>query len=156
MPCPKKRYAADDVLNLAQLAKALDLDPRTVKPLACELGGKRFGRIWKFRWGTVMESFNAHDTKRSGQCVDGQGQHQRLAGGEPDVYRSQEGAGMDSPTTKSWEVKTKSAIEGLLQQGLTLPQTQRNNSAEVEAAARKRKSPPPDPHGLREAFGLGR
>ena len=48
-------WEADDVLSLDEVATALRLDRRTVRRVAFQLGGKRFGRRWRFRWGTVME-----------------------------------------------------------------------------------------------------
>ena len=45
----EKIYHPDDVLDLEEIAAKFDLDPRTIGPVASELGGKRFGRIWKFQ-----------------------------------------------------------------------------------------------------------
>ena len=48
------------------MAQALRLDQRIVSHIALELGGRRIGRRWRFRWGTVMEFFNnANFEKRS-------------------------------------------------------------------------------------------
>ena len=76
-------YLPDDILTLREVARALRVDPRTVRRIAFALGGKRFGCSWRFRWGTVMEYFkNANTEKRprrylAGSCAD-QGQDCRL------------------------------------------------------------------------------
>ena len=58
-------YLPDDILTLREVARALRVDPRTVRRIAFTLGGKRFGCSWRFRWGTVMEYFkNANTEKR--------------------------------------------------------------------------------------------
>ena len=44
-------YAPDDILSLREIAKELKLDPRTIKPIASQLGGRRIGYRWRFRWG---------------------------------------------------------------------------------------------------------
>lgn len=59
--------AADDILTLTEVAAALRLDPRTVRRVASELGGRRCGSRWRFRWGTVMEWFDAYTVKASKQ-----------------------------------------------------------------------------------------
>ena len=110
----------DDILSLAELAKVLQLDPRTVKRVATQLGGKCFGTRWRFRWGTVMRYFNnANDPERPRKPVDGQDQYQRRAGGEPDVSGRKKGP--EWTAARLWEVETKAAIQALLEQGLTLP-----------------------------------
>ena len=48
-------HAPDSILTLAEVAQALRLDPRTVKRVAGELGGKRIGNRWRFQWGRVLE-----------------------------------------------------------------------------------------------------
>ena len=52
-------YAPDAILTLDEVSDALRLDPRTVKRVAEELGGKRIGRRWRFQWGRVLEYFHA-------------------------------------------------------------------------------------------------
>ena len=52
--------AADDILTLAEVSAALRLDPRTVRRVASRIGGRRIGNRWRFRWGTVMEFFDAY------------------------------------------------------------------------------------------------
>ena len=75
-------WEADDVLSLDEVATALRLDRRTVRRVAFQLGGKRFGRRWRFRWGTVMEFFNAHETQEPGELLAGACRHRRPAGGQ--------------------------------------------------------------------------
>ena len=84
-------YEPDDIISLQQLAEEFKLDPRTIKPIASTLGGKRIGNRWRFRWGTVMESFNdANFTQRQRQRLVGQGDAERQAGGLQDVSPWQE------------------------------------------------------------------
>ena len=65
--------ADDDLLTLTEVSAALRLDPRTVRRVASRIGGKRIGRCWRFRWGTVMEYFSdAYLEKRPGQRLAGQ------------------------------------------------------------------------------------
>lgn len=84
-------YAENSILTLKELAEELRLDPRTVKRVASELGGRRIGNRWRFRWGTVMETFNnAHVTQRQRQRLVGQGNGERQAGSLQDVPARQE------------------------------------------------------------------
>lgn len=62
-------YPPDAILSLVEIAQALHLDRKTVSRLAYSIGGRRFGRRWRFRWGTVMESFNADKTETEGQLL---------------------------------------------------------------------------------------
>ena len=85
-------YGPDDVLSLAEVARELRLDPRTVRRVASTLGGRQFGNRWRFRWGAVMESFNdAKFTQRQRQRLVGQGDCERQAGCLPDVPARQKG-----------------------------------------------------------------
>lgn len=49
---------SDDVLTLRQVSQKFQLDPRTIRGVAFELGGKRFGNRWRFRLSVIMECFN--------------------------------------------------------------------------------------------------
>lgn len=75
-------YTPDSILSLKQLAKALRVDPRAITRIASQLGGRRFGRSWRFRWGTVMEYFNAYETQKQRWQLAGEGSDQRPAGGQ--------------------------------------------------------------------------
>jgi hypothetical protein len=111
----------DDILDLTELAKELQLAPRTVKRVASHLGDKCFGNRWRFCWGTVMERVsNAYPAKESGKSVDGQNQHQWQASSDPDVC-SRPKKEMEWTAARQWEVEKKAAIKTLLQQELTLP-----------------------------------
>ena len=75
-------YLPDTFLNLVEVSAALRLDPRSVRRIAYELGGKRVGRCWRFRWGTVMEYFNdANIKKGSWKRLAGQGDNRWGSGG---------------------------------------------------------------------------
>jgi|GEM_PF-782601 len=71
-------YGPDDILTLSQVAEKLAVDARTVIKTASALGGKRVGRSWRFRYGNVMEFFNAGVS---------QGQAQYLPAGARDPGR---------------------------------------------------------------------
>ena len=118
----------DDIISLRQLAEVFHLDPRTIKPIASELGGRRIGNRWRFRWGTVMEAFNdADSSQRQRQRLVGQGDSGREAGGLPDVPARSEG---------------RPGMEGRKRMG-----GKNNGGTQAERA--------PDPYGLRKALGLG-
>ena len=61
-------YPPDAILSLTQMAEALHLDRKTVVRLASVLGGRRFGRRWRFRWGSAMEVFNANANQGQGNA----------------------------------------------------------------------------------------
>ncbi|MDE7065390.1 MAG: hypothetical protein K2O70_07980, partial [Desulfovibrionaceae bacterium] len=89
-------YLPDAILTLSEVCAALRLDPRTVKRIACHLGGRRTGRRWRFRWGTVMEFFNAYETQESGRLLARAGGRQRKTDGQQGVPSGpREGAGVD-------------------------------------------------------------
>lgn len=90
-------YPADAILTLTQISKALRLDRKTVVRLASVLGGRRFGRRWRFRWGSVMEVFNANANQSQGQCLAGQSPNQWQGGGQQDISaRAQKRPGVDA------------------------------------------------------------
>ena len=66
-----RRYSPDDFLTLKQLARVLKLDPRTVKRVAFQLGGRRMGQCWRFNWGAVLEFFHADIETRQGRPLAG-------------------------------------------------------------------------------------
>lgn len=122
---------ADDILYLKEVAKALRLDPRTVKRIACELGGKHIGRCWRFRWGTVMEYFsNAYVEKRPKQCLVGQSRSE-WEGSEQQILpsRAQKGSRVDGGKTMGDRSKKR-----------------------IPPGTGKKED---DPHGLRASLGLG-
>lgn len=81
----------DDILDVAQLAKELNLDQRTIKRVASQLGGRRFGNRWRFKWATVLEYFsNADSEKRQRQQVDGTHNNRWQANSLQDVSSRQE------------------------------------------------------------------
>ena len=87
--------AADDILTLREVAAALRLDPRTVRLVASDLGGRRLGSRWRFRWGTVMECFNAYATETSEQRMGRPCDDQWPRGGKQNLStRPEEWAGM--------------------------------------------------------------
>ncbi len=76
----KKDPNSDDFLSLRQVSKKLGLDPRTVKRVAYDLGGRRFGNRWRFNWGTVMEYFkNAKFESGQRKPMVGKGSNRREA-----------------------------------------------------------------------------
>lgn len=90
-------YPPDAILTLTEISKALHLDRKTVVRLASELGGRRFGRRWRFRWGSVMEVFNANANQSQGECLAGQSSNQWPGGGQQDISaRAQERHGVDA------------------------------------------------------------
>lgn len=123
-----KRYHPDDVVDLRVLEIKFDLDPRTIKPIASQLGGRRIGNRWRFRWGTVMEAFSdADSSKGQRQRLVGQGDSGRQAGGLQDVpARPERRPGMEG----------RKRVGG-------------NNSEGIQAERT------PDPYGLRKALGVG-
>ncbi len=123
-------YPPDAILSLTQISRALNLDRKTVVRLASDLGGRRFGRRWRFRWGSVMEVFNANANQIQRQCLAGQSDNQRPGGGQQDISaRAQEGPGMDTSPKVGAQKKGR-------------------NSQCPEARAG-------DSYGLRSALGLG-
>lgn len=90
-------YLPDSILTLPEVAQALRLDQRIVSHIALELGGRRIGRRWRFRWGTVMEFFNnANFEKRSRECVAGESDNKWTnLGHQVFPSRSEKRAGMD-------------------------------------------------------------
>lgn len=69
-------YPPDAILSLTQTCEALHLDRKTVVRLASVLGGRRLGRRWRFRWGSVMEVFNANANQIQRECLAGQSPNQ--------------------------------------------------------------------------------
>lgn len=123
-------YSADSILTLKQVAEALQLDQRTVRRIISEIGGKRIGTCWRFRWGTVMEYFSdANFEKRSRECLAGKGHNRRQNSGHQ-IFPGgpQKRPGMDG---------RKAMGDG----------------KEKGTAGRTEKER--DPHGLRSALGLG-
>lgn len=120
----------DEILTLAELATALKLDPRTVKRAAYRLGGECIGNRWRFRWGTVMESFgNANSAERQRELLDGACDNQRKNCGNAVI---------------SGRAQTRPGMDGMQKMG---------------GGAKKRTAPnrekPADPYGLRAAVGMG-
>ena len=121
--------AADDILTLAEVSAALRLDPRTVRRVASRIGGRRIGNRWRFRWGTVMEFFDAYANQSERQRLAGKSNRQRQGGGQQTVSAGPEkGAGMARGTT----------VGGVTERGIPARSCREN-----------------DPHGLRAARGLG-
>lgn len=122
-------YGPDDILTLTELAAAFRLDPRTVKKVAHELGGKRFGRCLLFRWGTVMESFDANPSEGQRELLDG-ASCDRRKNSRHSLFSTgpQKGAGMDK----------RKSVGGGAQKRIA-------GSPEQKAG---------DPYGLRAALGL--
>lgn len=68
----------DAILTLRQVAAKLRLDPRTLRGVAVDMGGRRFGRCWRFHWGAVMEYFtNAKFAYRQKQSMARKGYGKR-------------------------------------------------------------------------------
>ena len=89
-------YPPDAILTPEEVSAALRLDRRTIVRLASEPGGRRFGRRWRFRWGSVMEVFYANANQGERECLACQGDNQRGGGGQQDFPSgAPEGAGMD-------------------------------------------------------------
>lgn len=63
--------------------------------------------------------------------------------------------GPEWTAAKSWEVKTKSAIEGLLQQGLTLPQTLKQLGLKSKLQLENENPAPQTPTGLERLLAWG-
>ena len=123
-------YPPDAILSLTQMAEALHLDRKTVVRLASVLGGRRFGRRWRFRWGSAMEVFNANANQGPGQCLAGQGSNQWPGGGQQDFSaRAQERPGVDAGQTMGNRKKKGNSSGSNSQDG--------------------------DAYGLRSALGLG-
>ncbi len=123
-------YPPDAILSLKQMAEALHLDRKTVVRLASVLGGRRFGRRWRFRWGSAMEVFNANANQGQGQCLACQGSNQWSGGGQQDFStRAQERPGMDAGQTMGNRKKKGNSQSPKQQDG--------------------------DAYGLRSALGLG-
>ncbi|MDR2891560.1 MAG: hypothetical protein LBV80_00515 [Deltaproteobacteria bacterium] len=117
----------DDFLSLDELADELRLDRRTVMAEAANLGGRQFGNRWRFRWGTVMESFDAKFTQRQRQRLVGEGDSERQADSVPDVPARQE---------------RRPGMEG----------RKRLGGRNTKSGGGK---PSADPYGLRAALGVG-
>ncbi len=49
---------AEEFLTLEEVADILHLDQRTIKKVACVLGGRRIGYCWRFRWSAVPAYFD--------------------------------------------------------------------------------------------------
>lgn len=60
----------DDILTLKEVAERLKLDVRSVGLVAYDLGGKRIGKSWRFKWGTVLKFFDVN-FEGQGQPMDG-------------------------------------------------------------------------------------
>ena len=121
-----RRYSPDDFLTLKQLARVLKLDPRTVKRVAFQLGGRRMGQCWRFNWGAVLEFFHADIETRQGRPLAGP----RGAGRKTDRLQN-------VPSRK----KIRAAMAGRKKMG--------------RGTACKGDSGTGDPHGLGTAYGLG-
>ena len=120
----------DEILTLAEIAAALKLDPRTVKRAAYRLGGECIGNRWRFRWGTVMESFgNANSAERQRKLLDGACNYQRKDCGNAVV---------------SGRAQTRPGVDGMQKMGV-------GKEKRTAQGARR----PADPYGLRAACGLG-
>lgn len=82
----------DTILNLKQLSEAMGLDPRTLRMIADQLGGKRVGsRLLLFRWGTVMEYFNANTAEKNGECVASASVRGRKTDSQQDISERKKG-----------------------------------------------------------------
>ena len=83
----------DEILNLKEFAEATGLDPRPVRRIAAELGGKRSGRLWLFRWGTAMEFFSNANTDKieARQCMAGKSLCERQADRQPTIPARKKG-----------------------------------------------------------------
>lgn len=124
-------YLPDSILTLTEVSQALRLDQRIVSRIASQLGGKRVGRYWRFRWGTVMEYFSdANIEERSGKRLAGQSDNKRRNSGQQ-VFSggSEKRAGMDGRETMG-------------------DSKEKRNSG-------KNQPEYPDAYGLRAALGLG-
>ena len=121
-----KHYSPDEFLTLKQLARILKLDPRTVKRVASQLGGRRMGQCWRFNWGAVLEYFHADIETRQGRPLAGP----RSARWETDRLQN-------VPSRK----KILTTMAGRKKMG--------------RGTARKGSSRREDPHGLGNAYGLG-
>ncbi|MFI3272899.1 MAG: helix-turn-helix domain-containing protein [Pseudomonadota bacterium] len=121
------QYAADEILTIKQVAKALKLDPRTLKSVASALGGRRIGYRWRFKWSAVLEYFdNAKFDSEQRQSVDGKGGHQ----GQTSCFQN-------VPSRKTRRPRMASG------QRVGRGTTQNSDDAKV------------DPHGLGTAYVLG-
>ena len=123
-------YPPDAILSLNQMAAALHLDRKTVVRLASMLGGRRFGRRWRFRWGSAMEVFNANANQGQGECLAGQSDNQWAGGGQQDF--------------SSWAQERPRVDAGA-------PVGDRKKKGN----SRSSKSQDGDAYGLRAALGLG-
>ena len=124
----------DSILTLQEVALALRLDLRTVRKVGCELGGKRFGNRWRFKWGTVLEYFdNAYFETEQRQSLDGTGDTGWQAGRLQNVPRREE---------------IRPGMAG--RQGMGGRTARKSNDGEGRGA-----TSPTDPFGLRKALGLG-
>lgn len=122
-----KRYSPDEFLSLKELARRLNLDPRTVKRVAFQLGGRRMGQCWRFNWGAVLEYFRYADTEtRQGEPLVGPRRDQRKTNHLQNV-----------PSRE----KIRPTVEGRKELG--------------GGRARESPSGEGDPHGLGQAYGLG-
>ena len=118
----------NEILDLKKLSKRLDLDRRTVGHIAYELGGRRFGNRWRFRWGSVLESFNnAYIETGQKKLLDGASVLGRQADCVQDVSARKEG---------------RPGMEGRKAMG---GGTAQNCLGEQD-----------DPYGLREAYIVGK
>lgn len=148
----------DDILDLKTLAKALDLDPRTVKGVAVELGGKCFGNRWRFRWGTVMEIFNHADfTTGQRQSMVGAADSERPIPGRKILSgRAETGSGMDGRESVGGKHKTGyRKVDGT---GNDACASHASSGASTGTAIPGRSgtgNEAKDPFGLRAALGVG-
>ena len=124
-------YEPDDILNLSEVADYLRLDPRIVLRVASQLGGRRTGRRWRFRYGDVTEFFHANITQNQRQRVDGESCRGRQAG---------------CLSTVSARKKGRPGMEGRKRM---VGGTVKNRVGSKGDGANS------DPFGLRNALGLG-
>lgn len=125
------QYLPDSILTLDEVAQALRIDQRCLRRLAYALGGKRVGRCWRFRWGTVMEYFSdANFEERSRQFMAGESYNKwRNDGHQIFSARSEKRARMDGGSPMGDRQKKR--------------------------ANRKHDQKDEDSFGLRAALGLG-
>ena len=124
-------YHQDSILTIKEVSQVLQLDPRTVSQIAYALGGRRVGRSWRFRWGTLMEFFNdANFEKGSWERLVSQSKHLwRDCRNEVLSTGQEKRPGMDGRPEMGNRAKKRTFAKG---------------SPEAE-----------DPYGLRAAYVLG-
>ena len=79
-------YDPDAILTLQEVAAALRLDARTLsREVRLAMGGKTFGRCWRFLWANVQEYMHANTQTGQGRTMDGPCTSQQWTTGVQDV-----------------------------------------------------------------------